>query len=76
MVIAKASTIAGSPATPVHARRKDAIDTSSSSTRSTPSSTTSASRRKADLERAMSGHVLEQAELIGTYEHEHARAGR
>ena len=31
---------------------------------------------KADLERAMSGHVLEQAELIGTYEHEHARAGR
>jgi len=24
---------------------------------------------KADVERAMSGHVLEQAELIGTYEH-------
>ena len=28
---------------------------------------------KADLERAMSGHVLAQAELIGTYEHAHAR---
>ena len=26
---------------------------------------------KADLERAMNGHVLEKAELIGTYEHAH-----
>ena len=26
---------------------------------------------KADLERAMTGHVLEKAELIGTYEHAH-----
>ena len=28
---------------------------------------------KADLERAMNGHVLEKAELVGTYEHAHAR---
>jgi len=28
---------------------------------------------KADLERAMTGHVLEQAELIGTYEHARAQ---
>jgi Raf kinase inhibitor-like YbhB/YbcL family protein len=31
---------------------------------------------KADLERAMSGHVLDQAELIGTYEHAHEHARR
>jgi Raf kinase inhibitor-like YbhB/YbcL family protein len=32
------------------------------------------SPKKADLERAMQGHVLEHAELVGTYEH--ATSGR
>ena len=32
--------------------------------------------RKNELEKAMQGHILEQAELVGTYEHAKARARR
>ena len=50
------------------ARRSAATATSTSSMPSTPSSAISRSPRKAALEKAMKGHVLAEAELVGTYE--------